>query len=95
VTAGAGVPAALATCSTQQGMCMAACAAMAGITGVAEAGATAAAVGAAAGAAAAGGAAAVGYGAAAYATAAAAGTYALSLLYGVAGVGTNATAVVA
>ena len=42
-TAGSGVPAALATCSTAQGTCMAACAAMAGLTGVAEVGATAAA----------------------------------------------------
>ena len=43
VTAGSAVPAALATCSTGQGTCMAGCAAMAGLTGVAEVGATAAA----------------------------------------------------
>jgi hypothetical protein len=44
-TAGSGVPAALATCSAGQGTCMAGCAAMAGLTGVAEVGATAAAAG--------------------------------------------------
>jgi hypothetical protein len=36
-TGGSALPAALATCSTQQGVCMAACAAMAGVAGVAEA----------------------------------------------------------
>jgi hypothetical protein len=35
VTLGAGVPAAVAACATQQGVCMAACAVMAGLTGVA------------------------------------------------------------
>ena len=59
-TAGSGVPAALATCSTGQGTCMAGCAAMAGLAGVAEVGATAAAA-TATGAAAAGGVGAVGY----------------------------------